>query len=254
MEHRSVPPRSPITVNNSYPKCSSALCTPPMQPAAGYHPQRGLEEQQEHPRRDEGCGGDTSGDGPSPLEHLHPTPPSMNLLSGFLPGSSAANLRAGAPGVTAGGWAEPGLYQTGLGAEELGEVGRGTRSDQRGAGWWEKQKCWMGSALFCSNAAFPCAEDKVTRCVIYSAQRKRCAEEARGFLGDHVRFLRSPFYKLYPLRFTPSLPLVSLRIPPHQAVPHRCFPLSLSLYFWLHFNALKLLGLPGFEGHPTTFT
>lgn len=130
------------------------LLHPPMQPAAGYHPQRGLEEQQEHPRRDEGCGGDTSGDGPSPLEHLHPTPPSMNLLSGFLPGSSTANLRPGAPGVTAGGWAEPGLYQTGLGAEELGEVGRETRSDQRGAGWWEKQSAGWAPRFFAQTQLF----------------------------------------------------------------------------------------------------
>lgn len=66
---------------------------PQMPPSAGYHPQRGFKEQEEHPWRDEGCSRHTSGDGPSPLEHLHTIPLSMNLLSGFLSSSPTANRR-----------------------------------------------------------------------------------------------------------------------------------------------------------------
>lgn len=79
---------------------------PQTQPAVGNHPQRGFEEQEEYPWRDESCSRDINGDGPGPLGHLRATPLSMSLLSGFLSGSSTASLKPGVSGVTGDGWPE----------------------------------------------------------------------------------------------------------------------------------------------------
>lgn len=228
---------------------------PQMPPSAGYHPQRGFKEQEEHPWRDEGCSRHTSGDGPSPLEHLHTIPLSMNLLSGFLSSSPTANRRPGVPGVTADGWPEPGLDQTGLGAEELGADGRETRSgtDMREAQADGKNKVLEGPrAFFSQTHLFPCVQDKVTRYMIYLALRKQLFGGSVGVFRQSCSVSEESHLQMLTASFYP-LPLVSLQLSPHQAVLHGCFRLSLSLYFWLHFNSLKLSGLPGFEGHPTTF-
>lgn len=164
-----------------------------------------------------------------------------------------ANLRPGVPGVTADGWPEPGLDQTGSGADELGEDGRDqepTRERHRLGG---ETKCWKGPALFCSNTSFPCVQDKVTRRMIYLAQRKQLFGGSVGVFRQscsvpeesHLQMFTASFYPLPSSRF----PTVTSP----QAVLRGCFRLSLSLYFWLHFNSLKSSGLPGFEGHPTTF-
>lgn len=178
---------------------------PQMPPAAGYHPQRGFKEQEEHPWRDEGCSRHSSGDGPSLLGHLHIIPLSMNLLSGFLLSSSTANRRPGVPGVTADGWPEPGLEQTGLGAEELGEDGRETRSgtDMREAQADGKNKVLEGPrAFFSQTHLFPCVQDKVTRYMIYLAQRKQLFGGSVGVFRQscsvseesHLQTLTASFY------------------------------------------------------------
>lgn len=55
----NIPLRRPIASNNSFLKCSSALCTPRCSLVQGTVLREVLKQQEEHPWRDEGCSRDT---------------------------------------------------------------------------------------------------------------------------------------------------------------------------------------------------
>lgn len=115
-----------------------------------------------------------------------------------------------------------------------------------------KTKCWTGSALSCSNPSFPCVRDKVTRCIIYSAQRKQLFRGSAGVFRQPCSVPEESHLRTLPTSFHP-LPASGF---PTVISPSGCATRmlwALTQYFWLYFNSLKLPGLPGFKGHPTTF-
>jgi len=65
-----------------------------------------------------------------------------------------------------------------------------------------KIKRWKGSTPFCSNTSFPCIQDKVTRCMIYLAQRKQLFGGSAGVFrqscsvpeDSHLQTLTTCFY------------------------------------------------------------
>lgn len=161
-----IPLRRPTTSNNSSPKCSGALCTTKCSLLQGTILSQVLKSKKSTLRETRAAEG-------TPVEmiqELHSTPLSTNLLSGFLSGSSTANLR---PLLVVG--QIQGCATVVWEQRTWGRVGE--KPDQeltpercRLVG---KTKCWQGFVLFCLSIFFLCVQGKVTRCMIYLAQRKQ---------------------------------------------------------------------------------
>ena len=210
MEHCSVPLRRPATSNNSYLKCSGALCTPKCSLPQGTIISEVL-------RSKESILGGMMAVAGTPVEMVQ-VPLSISIPPHQARTCSQVSYQAppwqigqeclGSP-LIAGqsqGWTRLVWKQRNWGRMGEKRDQELTRERHRLVG---KTKCWKGAALFCSNTSFLCAQDKVTRCMIYLARRKQLFGESVGVFRQscsvpeesHLQTLTASFYPLPSPRF-----------------------------------------------------